>query len=212
MCKFLNIKSNFYMSTLNTNETTTIKGANLKADDTLAINSKNLSIESVQNRQKSRDKSNGFSVGFGTSGLQSLGVNKSSGSLDSKETLLTDLRGNSVNINTLEQTKLRGATIAAVDSQGDDNSQLTLNTNTLIASSLNNRVDSKSKSLSINIGGNVEENTLNNVALDYSNDKTNQKTKTLATLGSGNINITNTDDSEFKMLNRDIQDNEVDIY
>jgi len=137
---------------------------------------------------------------------------KAEDTLDSKETLLTDLRGNSVNINTLEQTKLRGATIAAVDEQGNDNSQLTLNTDTLLASSLNNRVDSKSKSLSINIGGNVEENTLNNVALDYSNDKSNQKTKTLATLGSGNINITNTDDSEFKMLNRDIQDNEVDIY
>ncbi|HUH41917.1 MAG TPA: hypothetical protein VLZ29_02250, partial [Sulfurimonas sp.] len=144
--------------------------------------------------------------------LQSLGVNKSSGSLDSKETLLTDLRGNRVTINTQEETKLRGASIAAVDSQGNDNSQLTLNTDTLLASGLNNRVDSKNKSLSINIGGNVEENTLNNVALDYSNDKSNQKTKTLATLGSGNINITNTDDSELKMLNRDIQDNEVDIY
>ena len=42
--------------------------------------------------------------------------------------------------------------------------------------------------------------------------KRNEKTKTLATIGTGNINITNTDDSELKMLNRDIQDNEVDIY
>ncbi|MFA5462168.1 MAG: hypothetical protein WC274_08835, partial [Sulfurimonas sp.] len=60
--------------------------------------------------------------------------------------------------------------------------------------------------------GNVEDGNVNNLALDYSNDTSNQKTKTLATIGTGTININNTDDSETRMLNRDIQDNEVDIY
>ncbi|MFA5461985.1 MAG: hypothetical protein WC274_07900, partial [Sulfurimonas sp.] len=70
-----------------------------------------------------------------------------------------------------------------------DNSNLNLSTNILAASSLNNRVDSKNKSLVINIGGNVEDGNVNNLAFDYSNDTSNQKTKTLATIGTGTINI-----------------------
>ncbi len=46
-------------------------------------------------------------------------------------------------------------------------------------------------------------NTLNN---------TNSKTKTLATLGNGNIQIINQKDSDIKMLNTDIANNTIDIY
>lgn len=92
------------------------------------------------------------------------------------------------------------------------NGQLNLNTGTLAASSLNNTYTSKSTFIEVNIGGSVQKNDVNNVSLDYANDKTNRKTKTLASLGFGNINIAITEDSGIKMLNTDVANNEVDIY
>jgi outer membrane lipopolysaccharide assembly protein LptE/RlpB len=197
---------------INTKETTTIKGANLKAQDTLTLNSKNLEVESVQDKSKSKSHGEGMSAGFGSTGLTSLGMNSSDANSNSKQTVLTSLTGNKVDITTQQETKLRGATIAALDADGNDNSNLNLKTKTLLASSLNNRINSKSTSLGINLGGAVEKAKITNVGIDYSNDKTNSKTKTLATLGSGNIQIGNQEDSETRMLNRDASNNEVDIY
>jgi len=212
---------------INTKETTTIKGANLKAQDTLTLNSKNLEVASVQDKYKSKSSSKGASMGFGADGLSSVGINSSDANSNSKQTVLTSLTGNQVDITTQQETKLRGATIAALDAEGKDNSNLNLKTETLIASSLNNRTNSKSTSLGINIGSSTSQNKnankgikggtteidgVSTIALDYSNDRTNTKTKTLATLGSGNIQIGNEEDSETRMLNRDVENNEVDIY
>lgn len=88
----------------------------------------------------------------------------------------------------------------------------TVTTNILSALSLNNTHNSKSTSIGINLGGSVEDNNVNNISLDYSKNKTSSKTKTLATIGTGNIQITNKEDSDTKMLNADIANNEVDIY
>ena len=58
--------------------------------------------------------------------------------------------------------------------------------------------------------------SIDKVGLDYANSKTNSKTKVLATLGQGNIQIAdiNQDDanSSTTLLNRDITNNSVDIY
>jgi hypothetical protein len=66
-------------------------------------------------------------------------------------------------------------------------------TNSLNASSLNTTTNNKSNSIGLNAGGNGNANTnsakLNRVSLDYTNNKHNSKTKVLATLGSGNIQI-----------------------
>ena len=100
-------------------------------------------------------------------------------------------------------------------------------TNTLIASSLNNTNNSKSTSIGVQTGvtnqqskninqglknPTTEINGVSTIALDYTNNKTNSKTKTLATLGNGNIQIADKDNSELKMLNTDIANNRVDIY
>jgi len=100
-------------------------------------------------------------------------------------------------------------------------------TNTLIASSLNNTNNSKSTSIGVQTGvtnqqsknrnqglknPTTEINGVSTIALDYTNNKTNSKTKTLATLGNGNIQIADKDNSETKMLNTDIANNRVDIY
>jgi len=216
---------------INTTETTTIIGANLNADESLSLNTKNLEVASVQNSSKSKSNSQGMSAGFGASGLSSAGANMSNANSNSKQTLLTSLTSNKVDITVEDETKLRGATIAAVDSQGNDNGQLSLSTTTLIASSLNNTNSSKSTSVGGNLGfaENVQKDDQDNVILDkdgkpvtqtgissvgidFANDTANSKTKTLATLGNGNIQIADKENSDTKMLNSDIANNEVDIY
>ncbi|WP_321778182.1 hemagglutinin repeat-containing protein [Sulfurimonas sp.] len=212
---------------INTKEKTSIKGAEVKAKDSLVINTKNLEVASVQDTAKTRSHSIGVSAGYGGGSLSSLGANQSKANSRSKQTILTSLTGNKVDITTAKNTKLKGATIAALDAQGNDNGNLNLKTETLTASSLNNTYNSKSMSIGIqsgvttsnskNInkgieGGTTEIDGVSTIALDYSNNRTNSKTKTLATLGSGNIQIANKEDSDTKMLNRDASNNEVDIY
>ncbi|WP_321778188.1 hemagglutinin repeat-containing protein [Sulfurimonas sp.] len=212
---------------INTKEKTSIKGAEVKAKDSLVINTKNLEVASVQDTAKTRSHSIGVSAGYGGGSLSSLGANQSKANSRSKQTILTSLTGNKVDITTAKNTKLKGATIAALDAQGNDNGNLNLKTETLTASSLNNTYNSKSMSIGIqsgvttsnskNInkgieGGTTEIDGVSTIALDYSNNRTNSKTKTLATLGSGNIQVANKEDSDTKMLNRDASNNEVDIY
>ncbi|MDX8384386.1 MAG: hypothetical protein R8M45_09910, partial [Ghiorsea sp.] len=105
--------------------------------------------------------------------------------------------------------------------QGNDNGHLKLKTNTLEVSSLNNTLNSKSMSMGLNVSISNSENkadpkktdsSISSVGIDYSNDRTNRKTKTLGTIGAGNIEVSNVADSNTKMLNRDIKDNTVDIY
>ncbi|VVM24639.1 hypothetical protein BSPWISOXPB_11202 [uncultured Gammaproteobacteria bacterium] len=103
-----------------------------------------------------------------------------------------------VNINTQAHTQLTGSLIAATDTgdkDGNDNGQLNLTTNSLSASSLNTTTNNKSNSIGLNAGGNANTNSakLNRVSLDYTNNKHNSKTKVLATLGSGNIQIADID-------------------
>jgi filamentous hemagglutinin len=197
---------------INTQEDTTIQGANLHANQQLNINTNNLAVSSVQNTASSN--SNSKSLNLSTSGFTPTGAggSLSKSSSSSAQTLLTSLSAEEVNINVEEATTLKGATIASTDQDGNDNNNLNLTTNTLNVSSLNNTSNSKSISVGANIGGSFENNTLNNVSIDFSNNTTNKKTKTLATLGSGNIQITDQTSSDTSMLNRDIANNEVDIY
>ena len=50
------------------------------------------------------------------------------------------------------------------------------------------------------------------VSIDASSDTSNSKTKTLGTIGEGSIQVANIDESDTTLLNRDVTDNEVDIY
>jgi filamentous hemagglutinin len=102
--------------------------------------------------------------------------------------------------------------IASIDKDGGDNKNLTLKTDTLTVSSKNNIYQSNSKSSSINLSGATANKEVSNIGVEYTNDRQNKKTKTLATIGEGTINITNKEESDTKMLNRDIKDREVDIY
>jgi filamentous hemagglutinin len=120
------------------------------------------------------------------------------------QTLITHLSGQQVDITVGNHTEIKGAVIAAVDSEGKDNGQLSLSTNTLNASSLNSTVDNTSRSLGVE-SGEVS-------SLDYQKDGEFEKVKSLATLGSGDIRITDSEGSDTRMLNTDIENTEVAIY
>jgi len=152
----------------------------------------------------------GFSGSGGMDGISGAGINAGNSRSREKQTVLTTLNGNSVNIDTQNSTTLRGATVAAVDNQGSDNGNLSLKTDTLEVSSLNNRKDSKSMSMGLNVG--LSGDSVSSVGIDFANDRSNSKTKTLGTIGEGSIEVASVDKSNTRMLNRDIKDNEINIY
>ena len=83
-----------------------------------------------------------------------------------------------------------------------------------------NRQKRQSNTNNINNTNNTEKTqnstSINNASINYTNNKHNAKTKVLATLGNGNIQIADINQSNSKsstkLLNRDIKDTEVDIY
>ncbi|MGB5326794.1 MAG: hemagglutinin repeat-containing protein, partial [Gammaproteobacteria bacterium] len=184
---------------LNAKDDTTIAGADIHASDSLEINTENLNLASVQNSSFNKTRSQGLSVS-----RESRGINAAEGDGESVQTLVTRLSGQQVDITVGNHTEIKGAVIAAVDREGKDNDQLNLSTNTLNASSLNSTVNNTKRSLAVD-SGEVS-------SFDYQKDGEFAKTKSLATLGSGDIRITDSEGSDTRMLNSDIENTEVAIY
>ncbi|MCP4768214.1 MAG: filamentous hemagglutinin N-terminal domain-containing protein, partial [Gammaproteobacteria bacterium] len=177
----------------------TIKGADIAAAEKLEISAENLEIASLQDYTFNQTRSRGLSY----SG-EGAGVNNAKGDNETIRTRVTQLRGQQVDISVADHTELQAAVVAAVDADGVDNGQLSLTTNTLRASSLYNTVNNEGRSLDLQ-GGDT-------VGLDYQDDAEYGKTKSLATLGSGDIQIDDAAGSDTRYLNTDITDTEVSIY
>ncbi len=159
---------------------TTIRGADVVANANLEIVTENLDVSSVQNINSSESRSQGLSYsGAGT------GANAAEGYRETLQTQVTSLLGRQVDITVADHTGIEGAVIAAVDAQGRDNGQLELTTETLSAGSLNNGVNDDSRSLAFSAG--------QTSTLDYLDETRDAKTKTLATLGSGEIQVNDTE-------------------
>ncbi len=79
-----------------------------------------------------------------------------------------------------------------------------IKTGTLTVNALSNTTYSTATSANVGMGSTV--------SIDASADTSHSKTKTLGTIGEGSIQVANIDDSDTKLLNRDVTDNEVDIY
>ena len=262
---------------INTSNDTIIKGANLIADNTLNLNTNNLTLESQRDSFTSNQKGFGVSAGIGFSAAtkaQSSNIKTSSmfdinhladtsaikpSSINSnlnlsrsntiiKKTVLSSITANNLNINTKENTHLKGSLIAAGNyddsSNFIDNSNLNLNTNTLTFENSSNTNYQKGSALSI--GANYAFKTQNDKQ-EYSNDKENMNTKlnnqdketkdsnlnnkissttysnnknlsyqtskTLATIGKGNLDIKDKDNSEdTQRLNRDTDKINKELY
>jgi len=147
-----------------------------------------------------------------------------------KQTVLTSLTGDSVNVTTGANTKLSGAVIAATDNQGNDTGKLNLTTNTLTTENLTDTHYNTQSGFSVgaNIGLSPSaqdpkpdtKNTqtpsgtkLNSEQLAFNTSTDTRVGKTLATVGEGHLTIGDTQHStNTENLNRDVTKVNQELY
>ena len=227
---------------INTANDATIKGANLRADERLNLKvGNNLSLESTRDIKDASSKSKGINLSVSYSGatnaknfasgdrsLSSVGasISKSSSNTKIKQTNLSSITANELNVEVAKNTHLKGSLLAAGEYDKDntfiDNHNLNLKTNTLSYENLSNTSYNKGSSLSIGANYSVGKKDDSKVSqsgqgksdssysglksINYSNQRNLSYTlsKNMATLGSGNIEIADKDNSDdLTRLNRD---------
>ena len=227
---------------INTANDATIKGANLRADERLNLKvGNNLSLESTRDIKDASSKSKGINLSASYSGatnaknfasgdrsLSSVGASfsKSNSNTKIKQTNLSSITANELNVEVGKNTHLKGSLLAAGEYDKDntfiDNHNLNLKTNTLSYENLSNTSYNKGSSLSIganySVGkkddskasqsgqGKSDSSYSGLKSINYSNHRnlSYSLSKNLATLGSGNIEIADKDNSDdLTRLNRD---------
>jgi len=211
---------------LNVSNNADFLGANVNAQDSLNLNVGNdLNIESKRNANNSNSNGFNLSAGFGigngsiTSANGSVGAN--TGRTKVKQTVLSSVTGNKVNVNVENNTHLKGSLLASgqYDENGNfiDNGNLDYTTKTLTFSNSTDSVYNSNNSFNVGTNVGFADNTakdpqadnnsptkISSTNLAFSNDLGYQRAKTLATLGSGNINIIDKENSDdITPLNRD---------
>ena len=225
---------------INTANDATIKGANLRADERLNLKvGNNLSLESTRDIKDASSKSKGINLSVSYSGatnaknfasgdrsLSSVGasISKSNSNTKIKQTNLSSITANELNVEVGKNTHLKGSLLAAGEYDKDntfiDNHNLNLKTNTLSYENLSNTSYAKGTNFSIGANyiledkNNKDSRSNNNQedkftglkSIDLSNHRnlSYSLSKNLATLGSGNIEIADKDNSDdLTRLNRD---------
>ena len=199
----------------------------------------NLSLESTRDIKDASSKSKGINLSVSYSGatnaknfasgdrsLSSVGasISKSSSNTKIKQTNLSSITANELNVEVAKNTHLKGSLLAAGEYDKDntfiDNHNLNLKTNTLSYENLSNTSYAKGTNFSIGANyiledkNNKDSRSNNNQedkftglkSIDLSNHRNLSYTlsKNLATLGSGNIEIADKDNSDdLTRLNRD---------
>ena len=227
---------------INTANDATIKGANLRADERLNLKvGNNLSLESVRDKYAYNERGYSVGVGIGFSSDKSpnssfanpsstkatstnANFSRSSSNTITKQTVLSSITANELNVEVAKNTHLKGSLLAAGEYDKDntfiDNHNLNLKTNTLSYENLSNTSYAKGTNFSIGANyiledkNNKDSRSNNNQedkftglkSIDLSNHRNLSYTlsKNLATLGSGNIEIADKDNSDdLTRLNRD---------
>ena len=227
---------------INTANDATIKGANLRADERLNLKvGNNLSLESTRDIKDASSKSKGINLSAsysgatnaknfasGDSSLSSVGasISKSNSNTKIKQTNLSSITANELNVEVGKNTHLKGSLLAAGEYDKDntfiDNHNLNLKTNTLSYENLSNTSYNKGTNFSIGANYQVGKKDDSKVSqsgqgksdssysglksIDLSNHRNLSYTlsKNLATLGSGNIEIADKENSDdLTRLNRD---------
>jgi filamentous hemagglutinin len=202
----------------------TIKGATLKGDDTVNLKvGNNLSLESV--RDESSTSSYGFNAGmgagFGSGGVSSVSASAGMNSSDSlnKKVVLSSITGDKVNIDVANNTNIKGSLLAAggEDTNGKfvDNGNLKLSTNTVTFSNLSNTSYGSSTGLQAGVSvSTTKDNTgISSASYGASTSLGYSVTKTLATLGKGDITIKDKENSDdLARLNTDTSKVNKELY
>jgi hypothetical protein len=157
-----------------------------------------------------KDSTQGLRDVGGMSGVNG-GISSGNGMSVTRETVLTSLTsGGTANVNVNGHTQITGALLATVDAEGNDLNQLNFNTGSLNFTDLRNISQSSQTNAGVSANFGVGDskadtnpregqttaegangNTLyaNTSNLTYSNSQENSASKTLATLGHGNITV-----------------------
>ena len=228
---------------INTANDATIKGANLRADERLNLKvGNNLNLESVRDKYAYNERGYSVGVGIGFSSDKSpnssfanpsstkatstnANFSRSRSNTITKQTILSSITANELNVEVGKNTHLKGSLLAAGEYDKDntfiDNHNLNLKTNTLSYENLSNTSYAKGTNFSIGANyiledkNNKDSRSNNNQedkftglkSIDLSNHRnlSYSLSKNLATLGSGNIEIADKDNSDdLTRLNRDI--------
>ena len=227
---------------INTANDATIKGANLRADERLNLKvGNNLSLESVRDKYAYNERGYSVGVGIGFSSDKSpnssfanpsstkatstnANFSRSRSNTITKQTILSSITANELNVEVAKNTHLKGSLLAAGEYDKDntfiDNHNLNLKTNTLSYENLSNTSYNKGTNFSIGANyiledkNNKDSRSNNNQedkftglkSIDLSNHRnlSYSLSKNLATLGSGNIEIADKENSDdLTRLNRD---------
>ena len=227
---------------INTANDATIKGANLRADERLNLKvGNNLSLESVRDKYAYNERGYSVGVGIGFSSDKSpnssfanpsstkatssnANFSRSRSNTITKQTVLSSITANELNVEVAKNTHLKGSLLAAGEYDKDntfiDNHNLNLKTDTLSYENLSNTSYAKGTNFSIGANyiledkNNKDSRSNNNQedkftglkSIDLSNHRNLSYTlsKNLATLGSGNIEIADKENSDdLTRLNRD---------
>ncbi|WP_144397580.1 hemagglutinin repeat-containing protein [Vibrio coralliilyticus] len=202
-----------------------------------------LNIASVQDRHSSSQRGSGFSTGLSLGGgdmadgagdlpegmLEEVssagdvkgangGFNASNGRTRSKQTVLTSLTsGGYADVQVTGNTDIKGALIGTLNESGKDTGELSLTTESLTYSNLTNSNYSQNQNLGVNTGlginsGQVDA-TGNTTSAQYQNMSGYSKSKTLATVGQGQLTIADSENSDdTSRLNRDIEHTDKDLF
>jgi hypothetical protein len=208
---------------ITTTNDTNIIGANLLAKDVNLNVGHNLNISSLQNESHGSGSSEGMNIGGGANsgggGSASFGINRGKHRTDRVwvDDQTSIIGTGSVTINTSNNTDVKGAVIANLDSNGNDLGNLSITTNTLTYSDIKDKDESYSSgfnfSTNLTFGGsNPGDATKENTTADKSKYPGGSTTigmnsngylkeqVTRATIGNGTINT----GSDVSNLNRDI--------
>ncbi|WP_103636174.1 hemagglutinin repeat-containing protein [Campylobacter concisus] len=227
---------------INTANDATIKGANLRADERLNLKvGNNLNLESVRDKYAYNERGYSVGVGIGFSSDKSpnssfanpsstkatstnANFSRSRSNTITKQTILSSITANELNVEVGKNTHLKGSLLAAGEYDKDntfiDNHNLNLKTNTLSYENLSNTSYAKGTNFSIGANyiledknnkdsksnNNQEDKFIGLKSIDLSNHRnlSYSLSKNLATLGSGNIEIADKDSSDdLTRLNRD---------
>ena len=209
--------------TLASTRDTTIHGANVTAENVLNVDAGgDLNVVSVQNSSNSSSKGAGLNAGLSITGTGAVsgisgGINASGEKTKTKQTLLSSLTsGGTATVNVGNNTDISGAVIATTDQSGQDTGLLALTTNTLTHSNLGNTQSAKKRdngiSTNLGKGKNGLDATQQTTSIQLQNTSGYSKTKTLATLGNGNIQIHDESNSSVATLNRDVTQTQKDLF
>ncbi|GLO63229.1 hypothetical protein MACH09_37370 [Vibrio sp. MACH09] len=158
------------------------------------------------------------------------GMHTSSNRSSQKSTVLTTLTsGDIATINVGKNTDVKGAFIATVDEHGKDLGNLDLTTDTLTYADLSNTNYDQSRSFAVSSGVNINSGegikpapeketslidaSVSTSRLQYKNTSGYSKSKTLATVGMGNLAINDTENSDdTTALNRNVENSNKDLF